>query len=567
MRQNHLKQLKQGGTIFVCALLSLLTYGQLPAFPGAEGYGKNATGGRGGRVIEVTTLEDIDRYGNLASGSFREALITAGNDPITIVFRVSGIIELSAELKSNRSNMTIAGQTAPGDGICIKDASVKLSGDNLIIRYLRFRPGDETQQQVSGLNIENAKNIIVDHCSFSWSIEENATFYDNKYTTVQWCIISEALYDSYHSKGPRGYAGQWGGQYASYHHNLIASNKSRSPRINGCRAHDTIALNDFRNNVIFNWGSTGAIYGGEVEIYWDDPEAPGTNKAGSFNNFVNNYYKPGPGTSSTHRFAVPSLVSEGNTAKGHAEWYFSGNYMEGVDGGMNDDNWLGVDASKVGGIDSIKVDVEHEVEEVTTHTALEAYNIVLDSAGARKPKPDTVDSRIIAEIKGESTISGDGIIDSQTEVGGWPEYRMPAEENIPADTDKDGMPDYWETENDLDPNNADDGKEITADGYSNLEHYLNSDIPYIQPGPTNIRSNKTIQVNLYPNPVENKLYFVNDQGISKIEIYLVDGKKIFENEIKPQQNSVDLKDLNDGLYMVSFFMPNGNSVTQKIVKN
>lgn len=552
-----------------------LNYSQQLAFPGAEGYGKYVTGGRGGRVIEVTNLLDKDRYGNIEPGSFREALSTDGDDPITIVFRLSGIIELADELKSGRSNMTIAGQTAPGDGICIKDASVKLSGDNLIIRYLRFRPGDETKSQVSGLNIENAENIIVDHCSFSWSIEENATFYDNKYTTVQWCILSESLYDSYHSKGPRGYAGQWGGQYASYHHNLLAHNKSRSPRVNGCRAHDTIALLDFRNNVIYNWGSAGAIYGGEVEIYYEEPGNPGVNAAGSFNNFVNNYYKPGPGTSSTLLFASPSYVSEGDIAQGYAEWYFSGNFMEGVEGGINDDNWLGVDASDVGGIDNIKVTQEHEVEAVTTQIASEAYELVLENAGAIKPVRDSVDTRIISEIKGEVDLIGggvlganEGLIDSQEEVGGWPEYLTPSEENIPADTDKDGIPDDWELENDLDPNDSEDGKTIADDGYSNLEHYLNSDIPYIQgQKPTKIEKVQVMELAIYPNPCQDKLTAANENNsVKKLEIYDQSGRLLISEIITDNYEIINTEDLSSGVYIIKAYQNNGFVSATKFIK-
>jgi pectate lyase len=543
-----------------------------PAFPGAEGYGKYASGGRGGRIIEVTTLEDRDRYGNIAPGSFREALSTEGDDPITIVFRVSGIIELNGELKSKRSNMTIAGQTAPGDGICFKDASIKLSGNNLIIRYLRFRPGDETREQVSGLNIENAKNIIIDHCSMSWSIEENATFYDNKYTTVQWCIISESLYDSYHSKGARGYAGQWGGQYATYHHNLIAHNRSRSPRINGCRSHDTVALLDFRNNVIYNWGSSGAIYGGEVEIYYEDPENPGTNLALCHTTFVNNYYQPGPATSGTLLFAAPSYVSEGNTAQGYAGWYFSGNYMEGTDGGMNDDNWLGVDGSRVGGIENIKSTTEFVAEAVTTESAMEAFVSVLEKAGAIMPERDTVDARIVAETRGEIAVTGDGtlgtdegIIDSQDAVGGWPEYLTPPGDKIPADSDKDGMPDYWELENGLDPEDAEDGKTITGDGYSNLEHYLNSDIPYIATE-TGIETSMVSQtLSIFPVPAKHYINIVCPEPIISVRLFDNSGKLVFHDRTCSETLKLNTGHLNPGIYIIQATFKNGTIAQRKFI--
>ena len=268
---------------------------QLIAFPGAEGYGKFTTGGRGGRVIEVTNLN-----GDESPGSLRAALKTPGNDPITIVFRVSGNISLTqGQVKVGRSNMTIAGQTAPGDGICIKDGYLKFGGSNLIIRFLRLRPGDAAGlSDLSSLGTENGKNIIIDHCSLSWSNEESHTCYDNKYITVQWCILSEGLYSSFDSKGARSYGSQWGGQYASYHHNLLAHNVSRSPRVNGARSHDTVAICDYRNNVIFNWGKSGAVYGGELEVNAPNAECS--------INWVNNYYKPGPATANTLVFAAPT---------------------------------------------------------------------------------------------------------------------------------------------------------------------------------------------------------------------------------------------------------------------
>jgi len=540
-----------------------LAQGQQPAFPGAEGFGKNASGGRGGRVIEVTSLKDMDRYGSVYPGTLREALNTAGVDPITIIFRVSGIIGLVSELKSGRSNMTIAGQTAPGDGICIKDASIKLSGNNLIIRYLRFRPGDDLKLQVSGLNIENAKNVIVDHCSFSWAIEENATFYDNKYTTVQWCILSESLYDSYHSKGPRGYAGQWGGQYASYHHNLIAHNQSRSPRINGSRAHDTVALVDFRNNVIFNWGNSGAIYGGEMEI--DAPAAL------CHTNMINNYYKPGPGTDSDLRFCRPTYVTEGNTAYGYGQWYLSGNYMEGVTGGMNDNNWLGVRTDAVGDTSNIKSDTEFEVSAITTYTAYEAFDSVLAYAGAVRPVRDSVDLRIIGEAKGEIDITGggalgaeSGLIDSQSEVGGWPAYHTPADNDIPADNDHDGMPDDWENSHGLNTADPEDGKIINTDGYSNLEHYLNSDIPYIPYVPSGWAESLQNRLLIYPNPSSGFLTLTTERIWNSIKIYDISGKLVLSDH--PDGDAINIGILNRGTYLLKIVMNDGGVSYHKIMK-
>lgn len=543
-----------------------LLNGQTLAFPGAEGYGKYTTGGRGGRVIEVTNLEDADRYGNTIEGSLRAALETSGDDPITIVFRVSGIIEMEEyQVKVSRSNVTIAGQTAPGDGICIKNGYFKFSGDNIIIRYIRFRPGDELEAQVSALNIENAENIMIDHCSFSWAIEENATFYDNKYTSVQWCIISESLYNSYHAKGVRGYAGQWGGQYSSYHHNLLAHNNSRSPRINGSRAHDTLAYVDIRNNVIFNWGSSGAIYGGEEEIPGGECRT----------NFVNNYYKPGPATSSSLYFAAPSYVSEGDTPTGYAEWYFSGNFMEGDNSGMNEDNWLGVDADEVGGKDNIRINTEVEMDTVTTYTAQEAYDSVLLYAGAIKPIRDSVDMRIVSEVKGEIDITGDGtigtdkgIIDSQSSVGGWPEYNQA---DTLTDSDSDGMPDEWETKNGFDSTDASDRNgDADGDGYTNLEEYLNSDIAYIQPDTSSNSSIADSEIStlnelyVYPNPADKVLNYKCNTGLQKIELFNIQGSLIMSEIVDNSNGSLSIESLKSGEYLVKAYKNNG-AVLKSIV--
>ncbi len=553
--------------VFVCSD-NFSIQGQQLAFPGAEGYGKYASGGRGGRVIEVTSLLDTDKYGNVLPGTLRAALATEGTDPVTIVFKVSGIINLNAyQIKCSRPNVTIAGQTAPGKGICIRRGYFKFSGDNLIIRYMRFRPGDELRSQVSGINIENAKNFIIDHCSMSWAIEENATFYDNKYTTVQWCIISESLYDSYHSKGARGYAGQWGGQYASYHHNLIAHNNSRSPRINGCRAHDTIALLDLRNNVIFNWGKAGAIYGGELEIYAEDPAVPDSNIARCNTNMVNNYYKPGPATPGSLYFAEPSYESNAGAAKGYGKWYFSGNYVEDTEGGMNDDNWLGVSVAVVGSADSIKSEVEFEVEPVTTHTAQDAYDTVLSGAGAILPVRDPVDMRIVAEVNGDIPVTGDGvkgensgIIDTQTSVGGWPEI---AYFEAPADNDHDGMPDEYELANGLDPEDTEDGKAYADNGYTNLENYLNSIVPTEFTG---LSQKVNCNLSIYPNPATDKVFLRGREGIRRVELFNLAGKLVSVKDETYQNSYLEIENLISGFYFIKVTFQDGYYVNHKIIK-
>ncbi len=522
------------------------------AFPGAEGFGKHATGGRGGRVVEVTNLLDQNQSGQPEPGSFRAALNTPGTDPITVVFRVSGIVKLNAELKSNRSNMTIAGQTAPGDGICIKDNTVALSGSNLIIRYVRFRPGDETGVQTTPLNIENARHIMVDHCSFSWAVEENMGMYDNHYTTVQWSILSEGLHNSVHGKGARSYGSQWGGQYASYHHNLLAHHRSRSPRINGSRSNDTVALVDFRNNVIFNWGSRGAVYGGEEEIRGGESKV----------NFVNNYYKPGPATPGTRLFAEPSYVTEGNTAMGHAKWYFDGNYMEGVTGGMNNDNWLGVDAGRVGGTDNIRHQYWFPVDPVQTHSAQEAYSLVLENAGAILPKRDAVDARIVAETRGDVPVRGNGIIDAASEVGGWPNYNSTA---APTDSDKDGMPDAWELAHNLDPGDAEDGKIIVEGGYSNLEIYLNSLVPGLV---TSSGEMLAAGFEMYPNPASDRVFFSSTEKLLKVELYDLSGRLVLaKTDFDPaQDNHIGVGHLRAGFYVMRSFFRNGHTAERKLMK-
>ncbi len=533
------------------------------AFPGAEGYGRFASGGRGGRIVEVTNLQDRDRAYRTVPGSFRAALSTPGEDPITIVFRVSGVIPLSVELKSSRSNMTIAGETAPGDGITIKGASVKLSGSNLIIRYMRFRPGGDLGMQTTPLNIENARNIIVDHSSFSWAVEETMGMYDNKYTTVQWCILSEGLYDAGHGKGVRGYGSQWGGQYASYHHNLIAHQRSRSPRINGSRSNDTVALVDFRNNVIFNWGSRGAVYGGESEIFVADPENPEKNIAGNFTNMVNNYYKPGPATPSNPIFAAPSYESLPDAAKGYGKWYFSGNYMEGITGGMNDNNWLGLDVSRVGSVDNIKSEEEFAFDGVTTHSAQEAFELVLEEAGAKLPKRDAVDARIVAEVKGEVPVKGTGIVNNPSEVGGWPVF---AELSGPTDTDKDGIPDAWEIENGLNPEDVEDGKLIAENGFSNLENYLHTILPGTV---TSSRDAVAVQqYEVYPNPASDKLFFRSSERIAKVELFDLTGKLILsKQDVGAAQDSyLAIGSLKAGFYIMKAVFQNGSTAERKIIK-
>ncbi len=434
------------------------------AFPGAEGFGKYSTGGRGGKVAFVTNLNDD------GEGSFRNALEQFPGEPLTVIFKVSGIIELQSKIQIKRSNLTIAGQTAPGDGICLKNQSLILNGasakgnhGNIIIRFIRSRPGGTLKSGMYGFDMENCHDVIVDHCSFSWANEECAAMYDTKNTSVQWCIVSEGLYEAGHAKGHRSYGGVWGGQYATYHHNLIAHQNSRAVRFNGARAHDTIALIDYRNNVIYNWGNANACYGGEVNI------AGGVSQV----NLVNNYYKPGPATGTELKFIHANYSAK--DAKGTGEWYLSGNIMEG-DKALTKKNFKGLDLSEQGYPKNAEAKNPFRIDApIPEQNAKDACNEVLKFCGAILPKRDAVDERVINETKtgtatGKGVFGKAGIIDSPNAVGGWGEFKNGI---APLDTDADGMPDEWEKKNGLNPTDASDRNKIGGDGFTMLEKYLN----------------------------------------------------------------------------------------------
>jgi len=453
-------------SILLCLFFISASAQQL-AFPGAEGFAKYATGGRGGKVVAVTNLNDD------GPGSFRQAFNEFPGEPITIIFKVGGIIDLKSPVKVNRSNVTIAGQTAPGDGICLRGHSFVISGGgkggpkgNIIVRYLRSRPGTKFSTGVYGFDMENCQNVMVDHCSFSWANEECAAMYDNKNVTVQWCIISEGLYNAGHAKGLRSYGGLWGGQYASYHHNLIAHQNSRTVRFNGARAHDTMAVVDYCNNVVYNWRSANACYGGEVQI----------NGGVSQINMVNNYYKPGPATATELKFVHANY--DAAKAKVIGQWYLSGNVMEG-DTRMTKKNSLGLDLALLPDAASRNLSVVAKPFDISAQvqlqTAKEAYDRVLASAGAILPVRDAVDARVVNETRTKTApgtgTAGKGIIDDASVVGGWPVYKTAA---APKDTDGDGLPDDWEKKNGLNLSDAADGSAIAANGYSNLENYLNA---------------------------------------------------------------------------------------------
>ncbi len=436
------------------------------AFPGAEGYGKYTTGGRGGKIFIVSNLNDN------GPGSFREAAEAKGKR--IIVFAVSGTIHLDTRL-TIKGDVSIAGQTAPGDGICLADNSVGLGGDNIIVRYLRFRMGDRYQSQqgmVDGSGGDDAfgaskrKNIIIDHCSMSWSTDEVCSVYGGDSTTLQWNIISEPLNYSYHFEtGDKdwehhGYGGIWGGIHLSAHHNLFAHCVSRNPRFNGTRLGAEQEFVDYRNNVIYNWGGNN-VYGGEAGNY----------------NIINNYYKYGPSTNKNVRFRI---VNPSRTDKlDFGKFFVDGNHVEDAkDISMN--NWLGIDMGNSGTEADKKEAVQDKAftaEPITIQTAKEAYEDVIQFAGASFRR-DTLDERIINDVKNRTG----KFIDVQ---GGYPHgtaYELtvnawPALKTVPAptDTDKDGMPDEWEKKNGLNPGDATDASQNKLHPYyTNIEVYINS---------------------------------------------------------------------------------------------
>ncbi|MBN2774217.1 MAG: pectate lyase [Prolixibacteraceae bacterium] len=442
---------------------TLTVLGQVPAFPGAEGGGMFTTGGRGGKVIYVENLNDKGK------GSLRKAIEAEG--PRIIIFSVSGNIELEKPIYIKNGDVTIAGQTAPGDGICLKNYGIRIEADNVIIRYIRVRPGDLAQEENDAISGTRHKNIIIDHCSFSWSNDEVASFYNNENFTLQWCLISESFYHSVHHKGNHGYGGIWGGLNASFHHNLLSDHTSRNPRLCGSRyTHNPeTEKSDVRNNVIYNWGFNN-IYGGEEGCY----------------NIVNNYFKPGPATEKkvrnrildlTQMFFTPSINPD---TMGAGWFYLEGNVMEG-NPEIQQNNWgAGVQGKGVNEKAKKYSKLQDPVETtgIKTDDAVSAYQKVLKSAGASFVR-DAVDTRIIYEVstgieKFGKTFDGGGkgIIDSQKDVGNWPELNSA---KAPIDTDSDGMPDLWEKQNNLNPDDSSDNNKYTIDkNYTNIEVYINS---------------------------------------------------------------------------------------------
>lgn len=444
-----------------------------------EGGGAAVTGGDGGMVYWVNRLDDaVDPASGLPMrGTLRYAISQIGAR--RVLFSVSGTIHLNkkfGDLRIQNDNLTIDGQSAPGDGICIADYPLVIDkANNVIVRFLRVRLGDESLKEFDAVSVNDAQGVVLDHLSCSWSVDECVSCYGNTDFTMQYCIVSESLKNSVHDKGNHGYGGIWGGTNASFHHNLLAHHDSRNPRFD----HDFVDTKcagpiDFVNNVVYNWGGNSA-YGGE-----------GTNQGagGRHINFVNNYYKPGPATKSGVKTRLVGPTTRcGNCAAKPGEtvepgkFYLTGNIMDGSTDVTNN-NWNGVFPDESSKKDLCKAENRWTAGLTplkNEQRADEAYETVLAKAGCSHVR-DVVDTRIIREVReGKYTYQGSngstgGLIDTQSDVGGWPELK---EGTAPADSDYDGMPDEWEEKYGLNPKDASDAKQKTlVTGHTNLDVYM-----------------------------------------------------------------------------------------------
>lgn len=468
---------------------------EIPAFPGAEGGGMFTTGGRGGTVYYVNTLEDHGRGDpELREGSLRWCLDQEG--PKMVLFKIGGTIWLKNTLHIEKGDLTIAGQSAPGDGVTIAGFPVLLRADNVIVRFLRFRMGDlvipeEKADAADAFGGGKNQDIIIDHCSISWGIDECSSFYDNRNFTMQWCIISESLRLSGHSKGPHGYGAIWGGVQATFHHNLLAHHDSRAPRLGPGSKYAGKDTTDMRNNVIYNWNGNGA-YGAEAMHI----------------NIVNNYYKAGPATENRVKNRIVALNAKTterpfpSIKDTWGKYYVDGNVLTASES-LSRNNWDAVHIVGDQKEENIRLDSEVRVKgKIYTHDAYTAYQKVLAYAGSSLIR-DAVDHRILEEtasgtarFQGRSAHNGkggkwksnnyprSGIIDSQQDTnpqsngdpkGVWPVLEAGV---APYDENRDGVPDEW-----LEKYYP--GKEATdndEDGYTYLERYLNSLVAHITEG-------------------------------------------------------------------------------------
>lgn len=558
--------------VMAVGTMTAMAQEEIPAFPGAEGHGRYITGGRGGEIRHVTNLNDS------GAGSLREAL--KGNNAKTIVFDVSGYIDLKSQLDIT-SNTTIAGQTAPYPGITLRYYTIYFGKcDNVIVRFLRFR-----RSQVKDVNDgadatwgRRRNQIMLDHCSFSWSIDEVASFYDNNNFTMQWCTVGEAQNDAGHGKGNHSYGGIWGGKLASFHHNLLIHLNNRVPRFNGARYgwgdytknmyydqykwENTIQAEtvDLRNCVMYNWGNGNGCYGG-----------PG----GGYINIVNNYYKAGPGTKNTKTVTQVSVGASGNSTEGDqvgmtSRYYINGNYVTAAGDKAANYDWKGVtidagtfaiDGEKyskdpkhfygdtvvykqnANGEDCIRIKVDGPcpIGDITTHSAETTYEKVLSYAGASIYR-DAVDARFMEEtMEGVVTYTGTktkikGIVDIINDPDGVQDPACPSFPDLASesrsadyDTDGDGMPDEWESANGLNPNDATDGATYTLDTekgwYTNLEVYMNSIVEDIMKA-GNADAESTIE-EYYPACVTTAIVPLKPaSSILDTEYYSLDGFRL-----------------------------------------
>ncbi len=438
------------GALIVALLFELPVAGQetlLRSFPEAEGYGATTPGGRGGTVHFVTALEDyVPGKEDPIAGSFRAAVDATG--PRYILFRTSGTIDLKADLYIQNPFLTVAGQSAPGDGIAFRDHMVVISTHDIILRHLRFRAGDRPQEEQLTVGVFGGSNSIIDHCSMSWAVDEVFSTFGASNLTVQWSIIAEGLSRSFHPKGEHSKGSILDGKGGfSLHHNIYAHNAARNARVNNI-------LLDFRNNIVYNWGYRGGY----------TTEGPGSI------NYINNYFKAGPSTRKSMRTYV---FEAGDDAP---RLYFDGNVLEG-EAAQTENNRLLLKPARDSDADTLQdtvmVDLPFTTVAVATESAVEARDRVLAFAGATLPKQDSADRRLMEEIR-----TGTGrIIDSPTDVGGWPVLMA---EVPPTDTDLDGMPDTWELEHDLDTVAMEDYlADPDGDGYPNLEEFLNGTDPNV----------------------------------------------------------------------------------------
>lgn len=527
----------------VLAVLVMLTpsvFAQsIPAFPGAYGYGADTPGGRGGDVLFVTNLNDS------GPGSLRAAVEASG--PRIVVFRVAGVIELESRLTIRNPHITIAGQSAPGSGITLANHPLVIKSVHVVVRHLRVRPGDRAGEEMDAVWVNNSSHVVLDHLSTSWGIDETLSVTQSNDVTVQWSFITESLNDSHHSKGEHGYGsliGHEGG--ITFHHNLYAHHRSRNPRPQAGTTGPGLDL-DFRNNVIYDFRDRAGYTMGREKMRI---------------NYVGNYVKPGPSTKSG--LAGYAFMIENNSATYDAEetvrLFVTDNMVEGFPE-KDDDN-----ASMIAfAFENDLVDSPFPMPEIPTDGAETALQRVLDEAGATLPVRDAVDARVVEQVRSGTG----GIIDSQTDVGGWPEHDAG---EVPEDADEDGMPDEWETAYGLNPNDPSDGPaDLDGDGYTNIEEYLNATNPTNVSAPSDEVPRTVRLAQNYPNPfnpVTTITYDVALPGPHRLVVLDVLGREVAvladgQHATGTYEVRFDANALPAGLYLYSL-RGNGQVQTRKM---